>query len=379
MFESTRFIPRPARRRGYVALYAVFSIVAMMAIASLCVDFGMIQTAKCELQDATDAAARYAAAGVRSAMGGMSGASANATASFANNSVDGRTAPFDPNTDLDIGIWDTSTRTFTVTPVSAGANAVRLKTHLTLGVAPHPLPFLSFFGRTVTINAKSVAMIRGQDSSTSVSAKGNPWLAGMPNGSVSKDFRTNSAEWDYAGSGPNVASSPAMVALSDLNVSPGQSMNVDGVTGATDYGGGTTGNADGNAGLLVTLGSPSFNDSTYLNSPMNGMSNCYVPINAMMGVFLDDNDPSTTPAPSTALDFSTAASRDYLSVSPKLKQVFFIGDGRRSTGEIQQIVVPAGATRFFIANMDGWQYNNNTGGYNLTIHANQQVVSVQLR
>ncbi|MGC4031105.1 MAG: pilus assembly protein TadG-related protein [Tepidisphaeraceae bacterium] len=360
-------------------IYAVLSLVALIAIASLCVDFGIVQTSKRELQDATDAAARYAAAGVRSEMQGTSGATANATASFLDNSVNGGAVTFNPATDLQTGVWSTSTRSFTPATVDNGANAVRLNTQMTLGTSAHPLPFLQFFNRSVTVHAVSIAMIRGQDTSTDVSAKGNPWLAGMPNGTVSQNFRSDSSEWDTAGSGPNVASSPASIALSTLNVNAGQTINVDGVTGATDFGGGTTGNADGNAGLMVTLGSPQFNDSTYLNSPTNGMSNAYIPINAMVGVFLDDNAPNSTPAPTPPLDFSSAASRDYISVSPKLKQVFFIGDGRRSNGEIQQIVVPTGATRFFIANMDGWQYNNNTGGFNLTIHANHQIISVQFR
>jgi hypothetical protein len=53
-----------------------------------------------------------------------------------------------------------------------------------------------------------------------------------------------------------------------------------------------------------------------------------------------------------------------------------VGDGRRDSGEVQQFVVPSGATRLFIANMDGWQYNDNSGGYNITVHAVQQITSV---
>lgn len=359
-------------------MYALFCITVMMALASMAVDFGIVQTAKCELQDATDAAARYAATGMRSEMLGTSGASANATASFLDNQVNGRAVTFNPATDLETGVWSTSSRTFTPATLAAGANAVRLHTSLTLGTAANPLPFLSFFGKTVTVNAISVAMIRGTDSTTSVSAKGNPWLSGMPAGTVSTNFRSDPSEQDTAGSGPNLASSPAMVTLSDLNVSPNQSIIFDGVTGGTDYGGGTTGNADGNAGLLVSLGSPGFNEKPYFNSPTNGISNVYAPINSMVAVFLNDSNPSSTAAPAP-LDFGTPESRDYVSISPQLKQVYFVGDGRRSNGEIQQVVVPPGATRLFICNMDGWQFNNNTGGFSLTLHANQQVVSVQLR
>jgi hypothetical protein len=88
-----------------------------------------------------------------------------------------------------------------------------------------------------------------------------------------------------------------------------------------------------------------------------------------------DADPAASAAPAS-LDFGTAADWDFASPSPNLKQAFFVGDGRRSTGEIRQSVVPAAATRVFIANMDGWQYNDNTGGYNLTVHATQTITQV---
>ena len=43
------------------------------------------------------------------------------------------------------------------------------------------------------------------------------------------------------------------------------------------------------------------------------------------------------------LDFSTAASRDFSTLSPQLKQVFFIGDGLDSSGSLQTFVVPRGS------------------------------------
>ena len=67
------------------------------------------------------------------------------------------------------------------------------------------------------------------------------------------------------------------------------------------------------------------------------------------------------------LDFSTQASQDYNSLSPKLKQPFFIGDGETSSGAVQGIVVPQGATRMFFGTMDGHEWSNNTGGYTATI------------
>src|SRR5262249_38080913 len=74
--------------------------------------------------------------------------------------------------------------------------------------------------------------------------------------------------------------------------------------------------------------------------------------------------------PPPSLDFGTVASRDYVSLSPQLAQAFFIGDGRRSTisGSLcQSIVVPAGAARLFLGTMDGFEWNNNSGSYSVSI------------
>lgn len=374
-FKTSRL---PARR-GSVMIYSIVAILTLMSMAMLVIDWGRIQSAKSELQSTTDGAARYAAAGLRSTMQNTSGAVANASAVFADNRVDNFAASGNVTPTVELGIWTAASKTFTVTTDTTVANAVRVRSALILGNAAHPLTFVTLLGKTMTINAQSIAMINGQDSTTYVSAKGNPWLAGMPAGTLCTDFRTDPSEQDYAGSGPNIGCSPGMVSLPSLGVSGGAVITFDGVTGGADFTGTAVNNdADGSAALLVNLGSPTFGSTDYFTSPINGMSNCHAPINSMMAVFLDDNVPTSTSAP-LPLDFSTPESRDYTSLSPQLKQVFFVGDGRRSNGEIQQIVVPPGAKRLFIANMDGWQYNNNIGGYNLTIHAVHTISTVQMR
>jgi hypothetical protein len=86
-----------------------------------------------------------------------------------------------------------------------------------------------------------------------------------------------------------------------------------------------------------------------------------------MGVFLGSAQPSLT-APPAALDFSSAASRDFASLSPLLKQVFFIGDGLTSTSSVQQFIVPTGTTRLFLGTMDGFGWFNNSGSFNVTVN-----------
>lgn len=351
-------------------------LLVLCGVGTLAVDYGRVQLVKTQLQTATDGAARYAAAGMRSTMMNTSGAAANAAAMMAANQVDGAPAPFNAATDLSLGVWVPATKTFTPTTVAAVANAVRLSTKLTLGTSSHPFTLLSLFGRTVDVRAVTIVVVSGQDATTYVSAKGNPWLAGMPAGTVSNDFRTSSSEWDTAGGAPNVNSSPAQISLASLGAGGGSALTFDGVTGSANFGSGSANSdADGDASRLINLGSPTFGSYANFTSPTYGMSNCHGPINAMVAVFLDDSLPTSSAAPGP-LDFSTADSRDFTSLSPQLKQVFFVGDGRRPSGEVQQFVVPAGATRLFIANMDGWQYNDNSGGYDLSMHATQTVTMV---
>ncbi len=110
---------------------------------------------------------------------------------------------------------------------------------------------------------------------------------------------------------------------------------------------------------------------------LDGISGYIGTLGALAGVFLDDSIPSTGPAPAT-LDFSTPASRDFLSLSPDLNQVFFIGDGETSGGTAQEFIAPAGATRLFFGIPDGFgflgapgAYDDNDGAYRIRVGINE--------
>jgi hypothetical protein len=93
----------------------------------------------------------------------------------------------------------------------------------------------------------------------------------------------------------------------------------------------------------------------------NGISDIAAPMNSLVGVFLSDEPPDGSKAP-RALDYkSIRRSKD--SIAPALKQVFFIGDGRRSGGGLRRYLVPRGATRLFLGVMDGYEWNNNSGSF----------------
>lgn len=123
---------------------------------------------------------------------------------------------------------------------------------------------------------------------------------------------------------------------------------------------------------------------------LNGLSGIkYDRAQVLLGVFLDDSVPAGAAPPT--LDFS-GVNASTLTVSPVLRQVFFIGDGRTGidngggpTGTLQQFIAPAGATRLFLGLADsnsqvdptgdppdlrfipGW-YNDNSGEFVVTFN-----------
>jgi hypothetical protein len=102
--------------------------------------------------------------------------------------------------------------------------------------------------------------------------------------------------------------------------------------------------------------------STHAVGEENGISSATAMRDALVGVFLGPQSPNLTPAP-PLLDFSTQIARDYLTLEPALKQVFFIGDGLTTSNDIQQVIVPPGATRLFLGPMDGSRWNDNVGSF----------------
>jgi hypothetical protein len=101
----------------------------------------------------------------------------------------------------------------------------------------------------------------------------------------------------------------------------------------------------------------------------NGLSNIIAPVNSLVGVFLGPDQPDQSPPPDT-LDFSSPDSRDYASLAPALKQVFYIGDGMTSSGGQHQVTVPAGATRLYLGPMDGFEWLNDVGAFSVQIGVN---------
>ena len=428
-----RMLSRPSKgkrmrshhRRGSTLVYCCVATFAMAGFVAFGVDWGRVQLTKSELRAAADAAARYAVSGLQNDLSGNSAAASNAALSVAQNKANGRAIVFNAAEDMVIGVWSKSARTFTPNSDLNAANAVKitLKCVAARGTSV-PMTFLSALGRPQQdVQAISIAMI---DYTGSVGGAGNgryeyfipatsnPWLAGMPSGSTAstqnahnnpdyagtttvdsgttknadtgRGYTTggstdaNSANSNYAAWGGYAAKKASPIQAGGITVSGGSPITMDGVNGGANNSSASS-NFDADGGAAVwNVPYEQYRSYVYGGYASyfseNGISNIHAPINSVIGVFLDDSKPSTTSAPDP-LDFSTSDSRDFKSLSPKLKQPFFIGDGRTSAGEVQQFVPPTGSTRLFICTMDEYEWSNNQGGFYVTAHAKGHIVTVK--
>lgn len=177
----------------------------------------------------------------------------------------------------------------------------------------------------------------------------DPWLAGMPDGSTASC-------WEPEGCDVAPAQSPQLVV--GLCLIAGESLTFQATGGVAHAPGFPLQPPDGSNEVT--------NHNWDDDYAENGISDIIAPYDCLLGVFLDDVQPDQTPAPEN-LDFSLPASRNYHSIAPDLKQVFFIGDGLTSAGEVQQIVIPDGATRFYLGTMDSSTWLNNIGQFEVVV------------
>ena len=214
------------------------------------------------------------------------------------------------------------TLTVSFTPSIPGSESATLQLYDNSAESPQTLPLSG----------------TGTSNYTVVPGPSNPYLASAPNG-------TSCCGGDSA-----PAESPVLVTTS---FAPGNSLTFS-VSGSVNYGGGPANDPPDGSGTV--------------DSPSNGGIAEYAgPADALVGVFLKGTPPSTTPA---ALNFtSTGLGTSFKSLSPKLGQVFFIGDGLtgNGTGTAQTFVVPAGATALYLGTSDGFGWSNNTGSFAVTI------------
>ena len=161
------------------------------------------------------------------------------------------------------------------------------------------------------------ASLYGQALTTvvAVPATSNPYLAGMPNGTRST----------YGDRAPRPRS-PVLVNLS--------------LTGAVAVTFAASGRVNHVSQCPPACDPPNGAELTaHQNGAEHGISDIVAPINSLLGLFLTDERPDRSRAPK-GLTFRT----DFVSLSPQLKQIFFIGSGATRTGVVRRYLVPAGAT-----------------------------------
>lgn len=192
--------------------------------------------------------------------------------------------------------------------------------------------------------ALMVSTASAQVSVVAIPGTSDPWLAGMPPGSTASGGDTAPAQSPVLVGGPvNIAAGGALTF-----VVTGEVSNTPALQGLTPDGAAPT---------------------PHLAGAENGIADVTAPVNSLIGIFLDNQQPSLAgPAPLT-LVFSTPAQLAYASLSPGLRQPFFIGDGLTGTGSgtRQVINIPAGATRLFLGTMDGFGWFNNSGAFSVTV------------
>jgi hypothetical protein len=328
------------KRQGSILIYAVFSVTALVCVISLAVDFGRVAIAKTELMMTADSAARAGAAQLVDNPGGATNACLK---SAELNSADGTAVTLIPGQDITYGNWSEAFKVFTVS--GSPTNAVRVTARrIASRNSSVPTVFAGMLGRASTdVTATSTAAVVTTPIPSQVTNKSNPWLAGMPSGTTANGYDSAPT------ASPTLLVSGGLVAGAELTLdATGATSNQEGVEEAYA--------PDGNLNWII---------HNYAGAE-HGLANLKAPISGLIGVFLSDSAPNLSYTPSS-LDFTSAASRDFASLSPALKQPFFIGDAKKADGTVQKFVVPPGATRLYVGSMDGQQWSDNAGGFSVTV------------
>lgn len=359
-------ISRRSRYRGVSIVYTIVIMTAMLMFCSLGVDVARVQVAKTEVRRAVDDAARYGAGGFAQ---DYSLAIRRAMDIPASNTVDGTKFELVQKDDIRVGKWDAGTRKFTAVSGYDLANADAIEVtgrRLKARGTAIPLSFASVMGmKSANINGMTAIaqFIPGVDVNQYVPATANPFLSGMPKGTLASPNNPHNSP-DYAGDSSNPKQSPLQVGMS---IKGGDALSFDSISGDARH--------DPN---LAYYGPDGQLNSIDVNTAgdEHGIKGIRGPINALIGVYLSDEAPNKSPVPTftqadlnkSPTDFSTPEARNKTVYEPKLKQMFFIGDGLTDDGKIQKFVAPPGATRLFLATWDFYEWNNNAGSRNVKVY-----------
>jgi len=142
---------------------------------------------------------------------------------------------------------------------------------------------------------------------------------------------------------------------------PGFAMNAGDILRVLDPASGGVSFFNGFGGLIYGPEGNGLPGSSII-TPFGGISGYNGTQGALVGVFLSNAIPNG--APPATLDFSTSGlGVDFLSLTPVLGQIFFIGNGVTTGGTFQEFIAPTGTTRVFLGITDGFNFNGPPGAF----------------
>jgi Flp pilus assembly protein TadG len=359
------------RRRGNAMIYVIVVLPALFAVTSLAVDFGRAQLVKVELQRAADSTARGYLT-LRQKHGDAYAQQYGPQIPLLNPTDAGYGVA--PTATITRGYWNAGTKTFTAGTGTPFAIQVRMSRKAATNNAVKT-PWAGMLGRSqIDVEAVATAVLTVAETKTiPVSAQSDPWLAGMPPGAT--------ASYNDVAGNPNGSTdaerkqSPRQLTIP---VVPGTYITFSNINGQVRHGPTLEDYEPDGKPSIYSHGADSPGGGT---PPVeNGIADVKMPINAFMGVFLDNSAPNTTAAPSIERDYTTAASRQQEYYGDILKkQPFFIGDGKTGagTGNLQKFRVPDGATRLYVGIMDGHEWSNNQGSFYVDTKVTETISLVQ--
>jgi hypothetical protein len=211
---------------------------------------------------------------------------------------------------------------------------------------------IRIFGLAFVLGSAAFGQAPERDTLTvNVPATANPYLAGMPNGTKAR----------IGDSAPQ--QSPVLV---ERTLSHAVAVTFS-ATGATEHTPLCPPDCYGPDGKEF---------ARHRDGPEHGIADIVAPMDALIGVFLSDERPDKS-KPERRLDFR-AIGGGFTTFSPKLKQVFFIGSGRNGRGVPRRYLVPAKATRLYLGVMDGYEWNNNSGSFTVSVSIERDRVDTEM-
>ncbi len=219
-------------RRGISIIWVAVSLTAFVGIVSLAVDYGRVQLAKTQLQEATDAAARYAS---RFVAGGQSAAYQAASLAAGDNSVDGTPLTLQSE-DVQVGYWNAANRTFTDN--GTPRNAVKISAQRSAARNDAiSLWFASGLGRrTCDIHAESI--VTGNSQQGMVGLNGITFKNNAFIGSYNSDVTTDPTEGS-AGDGASLGTNASISVKNNSTLRGNLILGPSGSSGRLDPTGGT--------------------------------------------------------------------------------------------------------------------------------------------